>query len=79
MKIFVKVTQFSKKDEIISDEINLFGARQLKIEIPNAPIDGKVNKSLVEFLANYLEISKKLINISSGLKSRNKITEIIEN
>jgi len=79
MKIFVKIKPFAKKNEIISDKINLFGEREIEVKIAEVPVEGRANQSLVEFLANYLKISKKLIKISGGLKSRNKIIEIIEN
>ena len=44
----------------------------------NAPAsEGKANKRLTEILSDYFNTPKSRINIKKGLKSRNKIVEIL--
>jgi uncharacterized protein len=44
----------------------------IKIKLTAPPADNKANKALVSFLAKQLNLHKKQIEITSGLKSRNK-------
>ena len=45
----------------------------LKISIAAPPVDGKANKALRVFIAKKLGISKSLVLLSAGEKSKNKI------
>ena len=78
MKIFIKIKPYSKINSVLSDKINLLGEREIEIKIAEVPVDGRANETLIDFLAKYLKIQKKYIKIINGLKSRNKIIEIIE-
>jgi len=48
----------------------------VKIDIAAAPIDGKANRALIEFLAKQLGIAKSLITIKRGQSSRVKHIEL---
>lgn len=76
MKISVKVITHAKKNEVVSDDVDLFGARILRIKISQPPEDGKANKVLIELIAEYLNIKKNAITIIAGEKSTHKIIEI---
>ncbi len=78
MKIFIKIKPYSKINSVLSDKINLLGEREIEIKIAEVPVDGRANETLIDFLAKYFKIQKKYIKIINGLKSRNKIIEIIE-
>ena len=45
---------------------------RLKIRLAARAVDGKANKALVEFLAEYYRVPKRRVRIESGLKSRDK-------
>ena len=78
MKIFIKIKPYSKINSVLSDKINLLGEREIEIKSAEVPVDGRANETLIDFLAKYFKIQKKYIKIINGLKSRNKIIEIIE-
>jgi uncharacterized protein (TIGR00251 family) len=76
MKLFVKVTPNAKQNQVVDDNIDLLGNRNLKVKVNQPPEDGKANKAVIEILAKYFEVKKSAIVISSGLTSRNKVIEI---
>jgi len=76
MKISIKVITHAKKNEVVADEIDLFGARILRVKISQPPEDGKANKALIELIADYLQVKKNSLTIIAGEKSTHKIVEI---
>lgn len=48
----------------------------LKIRIKSPPVDGKANEALVEFLADFLQITKRSVEVIKGQTQRNKIVKI---
>ncbi len=68
-KIIVKTR--SKKSELVGFDK---GKKAYNLNIKAAPEKGLANKEVVKFLSKLL---KKQIKITSGLKSREKIIEII--
>jgi len=48
-----------------------------KIHLAAPAIEGKANKLLIEFLAETYNVKKNRIVIKQGIKSRNKLVEII--
>ena len=44
----------------------------LKLAISSPPVDDRANKSVITFLADFLQVSPKLISLSTGRKSRRK-------
>jgi uncharacterized protein (TIGR00251 family) len=76
MKISLKVIPNAKQNEVVSDEVDLFGVRILKVKVSQPPEDGKANKAVIELLAEYFKVRKNAISIITGESSRNKIIEI---
>jgi len=76
MKIFVKLTPNARNAEVISDEIDLLGARILKVKVNAPPVDGMANEALIELLGDYFAVKKTSIKLLRGLTSRHKIVEI---
>jgi uncharacterized protein (TIGR00251 family) len=76
IKISIKVITHAKKSEVVADDIDLFGARILRVRISQPPEDGKANKALIELLAEYLQVKKNSLTIIAGEKSTHKIVEI---
>jgi uncharacterized protein (TIGR00251 family) len=66
----------AKKNEVVADEIDLFGERILRVRISQPPEDGKANKALIKLLAEYLQVKKNSLTIIAGEKSTHKIVEI---
>ncbi len=66
----------AKQNEVVSDEVDLFGVRILKVKVSQPPEDGKANKAVIELLAEYFKVRKNAISIITGESSRNKIIEI---
>jgi len=76
IKISIKVITHAKKSEVVADDIDLFGARILRVRISQPPEDGKANKALIELLADYFKVKKNSLKIIAGEKSTHKIVEI---
>lgn len=51
---------------------------RLKIRIAAAPVDGKANKALINFLSESFGVAKAQIEITHGLSGREKIVKILE-
>lgn len=73
-KIKVKIITRAKRNQIIGWEGDV-----LKIKLSAAPIDGKANEALLDFLSKNWGMAKSDIKIIRGLKSKNKILEIATN
>ncbi|RMG43379.1 MAG: YggU family protein [Candidatus Dadabacteria bacterium] len=63
----VLVSPRSKANKIVGQHGN-----RLKIALKAPPADGKANKALIAYLADYFGITKKDIAIISGQSSREK-------
>jgi hypothetical protein len=48
----------------------------LKIRLTAPPVDGEANDACLKFLAEYFHVTRKQVNIASGLKSKHKLIEI---
>ncbi len=71
--ITVRVTPRSSRNEV--SEILADGT--VKIRLTAAPVDGKANENLVEYLAKVLDISKSSIEIVAGMTGREKLVTIL--
>ncbi len=67
----VKVKPNSKHQQITEEADG-----SLTIRLKSPPVDGKANKELITLLAKKFDVPKSLIQIKSGLSSRNKLVEI---
>ncbi|MGC9066208.1 MAG: DUF167 domain-containing protein [Candidatus Ratteibacteria bacterium] len=72
MKITVKVKILSKEEKIVRS-----GPKQWIVYVKAPPSDGKANNQVIKLIAEYLKIPKSAVKIISGIKSRNKIIEIV--
>jgi uncharacterized protein (TIGR00251 family) len=57
--------------------IGLYNNR-LKLQLKTPPIDGKANKHLIRFLANYFGVSQNQVKIKIGIGSKYKIVLIFD-
>ncbi len=64
--INIRISPNAKKNEIIRD------GEIIKIKIATQPIDGKANKTLIEFLSKNFKIPKTSIKILKGETSKEK-------
>lgn len=71
MLIKVKVIPNAKKNEIVEWRQDV-----LRVKVASPPERGRANTCLIGFLAKEMAISKKNIEIISGLKTRVKIVKI---
>ncbi|OGX07259.1 MAG: hypothetical protein A2Z88_06200 [Omnitrophica WOR_2 bacterium GWA2_47_8] len=70
MDITVKVIPSAKKNSAVEE------AGVLKVHLTAPPVDGKANKALIGFLAEYYNIRRSKIEIIKGLQSRIKTIRI---
>lgn len=74
MKISVTVKPNSKKTGIEKESDTKW-----IIKISQPPLEGKANAAVEAAVAKELGVSKSKVRIVSGLRSRNKILEILDN
>ncbi|MCA9406226.1 MAG: YggU family protein [Candidatus Omnitrophica bacterium] len=70
MKIDIKVFPGAKKNMVRREQ------DRYKIYLTAPAVDGKANKALISFLADYFKVRRSEINIIKGLKSREKTINI---
>ena len=73
MKIFVRVKPIAKRNEIKVVDSNHF-----TISVKESPVNGKANRAVIKLLSEFYKITKSKILIKSGIKSREKIVEILK-
>jgi uncharacterized protein (TIGR00251 family) len=71
--IAVRVTTRASKNEITGIQDN----GTLKIRIKAAPVEGKANQALIEFLSELIGIPKSSIEIVSGLSGKDKLVTVM--
>lgn len=67
-KIQIKVVPSSSKDAVVG-----WLGKSLKVRVQAPPEKGKANAAVIELLANYLEIDKSQLEITSGHTSSTKV------
>jgi len=70
MLISIKVIPRAKKERIMETE------NGFKVYVSSPPEDGRANEAVIKILSEHFNVSKSLIKIIKGEKSRNKILEI---
>lgn len=53
------------------------GALKIKLHAP--PVDGKANEALISFVAQWLKVAKRDVDVSRGHSSRKKMLEVRSN
>jgi uncharacterized protein (TIGR00251 family) len=70
MKIRVKVTPNSKKEEVTMEGDTFW------VRVKEPAREGKANVAIIKALAGYFGVAKSQVSILSGFTSRNKTIEI---
>jgi len=78
MRISIRVKPKSRTQDVIPPSPQLLpdSKEPYVIKLKSAPKKGAANKELIELLAEHFRVTKKQIQIVSGVTSRNKIVEI---
>ncbi len=63
----IKVVPRSPRNKMEADGENL------RLRITPAPVDGKANKAVIDYLSGFLSLPQKSISILRGEASRNKL------
>ena len=71
MILNVKVIPNAKKQSAKQE------GQRLKVYLMAPAVEGKANKALTDFLAEYFNVKKSAVSILRGEKSREKVIEII--
>ena len=72
-RLSIKVTPGARSDQFLG---YLDDGETLRIKLRAPAVDGKANKALVEFVANWLRVPKSAVSVLRGEKSRIKVIEI---
>ncbi|HOW60710.1 MAG TPA: DUF167 domain-containing protein [Candidatus Moranbacteria bacterium] len=73
MRIYIKASPRSSKNEVVQ-----ISEGEYKVKLKAAPINGRANLMLIEVLAKYFKIPKKIIKIVGGKSAKIKIIDIID-
>ncbi len=71
MKVKVKVKPNSKTEELSQ------AGDTFVVKIKEPPKEGRANQAVIKLLAKYFSVSQGQVRILSGLRSRNKIVEVV--
>jgi uncharacterized protein (TIGR00251 family) len=69
--ISVKVLPCSSRNQVVKSDKGVW-----KVKITSAPVEGKANKAVREYLAKCLDIAKGRVDIVSGERSKLKTVRI---
>lgn len=78
MKLALKVIPNAKRSEALGWEDDPRAGRVLKLRIAAPPVEGKANRAVILFLADWLRISKSSVNLLHGETGRLKVVELPE-
>ena len=73
--MLVKVHVVPKSKRV---EIRELTEKCLRVKLLSPPIDGRANSELLKLLARYYKKSKSAIRIKKGIRSRNKLIEVVD-
>ncbi|MBA7507981.1 hypothetical protein ES706_06712 [subsurface metagenome] len=71
MKIQVKVRPNSRAEEVSQEGDNF------AVKVKEPPKEGRANQEVIKLLAKHFGVSQVQVRILSGLRSRNKIVEVV--
>jgi uncharacterized protein (TIGR00251 family) len=72
MKIQVKVKPNAKTEEVSQEGDSFI------VKVKEPPKEGKANQAVIKLLAQHFGVPKSQVRILSGLRSRNKVIEIMQ-
>jgi uncharacterized protein len=76
MLLAVKVTLNARKSELSGWGVDEQGRRVLLLKLAAPAHEGKANKELIHFLAEFLGCAKSSISLVRGDSSRTKVLEV---
>lgn len=71
MKINVRIKPRSSRSKVEKTDDGYV------VYVNEPPVENKANKALIETLSDYFDVPKSKIQIVAGLKSKNKVVEIV--
>ncbi len=71
IRLEIRVQPRSSRNQIVGEQNGV-----LKVKLTAPPVDGEANAALVGFIAHFLKIPRKNVNLIKGETSRNKLVEI---
>lgn len=71
MKTQIKVKPNSKTEEVSQ------AGDTFVVKIKEPPKEGRANQAVIKLLAKYFSVSQGQVRILSGLKSKNKVIEVV--
>ena len=76
MQLYLHITPNAKSNELSIYGQDLYGNTVYKCKLAAKPVDGEANKALIAYLAEFLDIPKRLISLERGATSRQKVLYI---
>ncbi len=70
----IRVTPRARRDEIVE----VLEDQTVKIRLTAAPVEGKANQALIEFLAKVLGVPASKIEIVAGQTGRDKLVSVLD-
>lgn len=71
IRLVVQITPNARKNEVIGIMDDM-----LKIRLQAQPIEGKANDALIRYIANVLDVPKRMVLITHGHTNKRKILEV---
>lgn len=75
--ISVRVTPKASSNRIGGVQLTLTGEEQMKVYVTAPPEDGKANKAVLKLIAEYYKVPISKLKLIRGLKSRDKVIELL--
>jgi len=72
MRIQVRVRPNSRTEEVSQEGDSFI------VKVKEPPKEGKANQAVIKLLAEHFGVAKSRVRILSGLKSKNKVVEVVE-
>jgi uncharacterized protein (TIGR00251 family) len=72
MRIQVRVKPNSRTEEVSQEGDSFI------VKVKEPPKEGKANQAVIKLLAEHFGVAKSRVRILSGLKSKNKVVEVVE-
>jgi uncharacterized protein len=73
MKIQVKVKPNSRTEEVSREGDSFI------VKVKEPPRESKANQAVIKLLAEHFGVPQSRVRILSGLRSKNKVIEVVEN
>lgn len=78
MKLALKIVPNARRSEAVGWEEDPRTGRALKLRIAAPPVEGKANRAVILFLADWLDVPKSSVSLVRGETGRLKVVELPE-